>query len=403
MLNPFFLMAMLFLSLAALGALDASLASFALVPWFNGLRWLRVHLVNIGVIAEVAFGALPILAAWRAGRPRPKTRWDIWLALNAGLLILLAGIPLINAALIIAGGALIFLAAVLLLFHLAALRGQPSAPGSSAGRKFYIVALSYLLLGIFLGTGMWLGWGKALHLQGVKEVHVHANLWGFASMLFAGLIVDLYLGFARRPLAWPRSIHAIFWMMTLGALGLVVGPWTRSDFISTVGLVVHTAGTLLLLANMVKPLAGDRRAWTPGMLHLVTAYVWLLVPTIMAPLIVLNAPGFPVAEVESNGGPILVYGWMLQIGYALMPYLFARFFLPGRPARLGGSWFSLLAVQMGAIFFLPGLFFTSYQSVLHGIAFGLWLASLMPVAWSLWRVARAGLANAEERGAVRRA
>lgn len=370
MLNPYFLMTLLYASLAVLAALDSSLTSFNLLQWFNGLRWLRVHLVNLGVLAEVAFGLLPVLTAARARRPRPRTRWDIWLALNGGLLILLVGVPLINAALIIAGGTLTFIATALLILHLGELRGASKTPGAGAGRRFYLVALSYLLLGIILGAGLWLGWGKALHLQSVKEVHVHANLWGFASMLFAGLLVDLYPAFAKRPMAWLRSTAAIFWAMALGALGLVAGPWSRSDFISTVGLLVHTAGTILLLANVIKPLGGDRRAWTPGMLHLVTAYVWLLIPTIMAPLIVLNAPGFPVAEIESNGGPILVYGWMLPIGYALIPHIFTRLFRPGEPALLGGNWVSLAAVHLGAAFFLPGLFFTAYQPALHGTAFG---------------------------------
>lgn len=36
-------------------------------------------------------------------------RWDIWLTLNAGLLTLLVGIPLVNGALILAGGPLIFI------------------------------------------------------------------------------------------------------------------------------------------------------------------------------------------------------------------------------------------------------------------------------------------------------
>lgn len=222
-------------------------------------------------------------------------------------------------------------------------------------------------------------------------MHVHANLWGFTAMVFAGLLVDLYPGFARRALAWPRSVNAIFWLMTLGALGLVAGPWIRSELVSTLGLVLHTAGTLGLLANVIKPIVGHRDRWSPGTWHLLSAYVWFLIPTVAAPLIVLDVPGFPVAEIESNGGPILIYGWALQFGYAVIPYLVSLAVLPDRPAALGGSWLSLMAVHAGGVFYWLGLFLGAYQSPFHGIAFALWALSTAPTVFHLGRIARAGL------------
>ena len=41
MFNPYFLMALLYLFVAVLAALDASFASFNLLPWFQGIRWLE--------------------------------------------------------------------------------------------------------------------------------------------------------------------------------------------------------------------------------------------------------------------------------------------------------------------------------------------------------------------------
>lgn len=395
-MSPYFLMAILYLSLAVLAALDSSLASLNLVPWFNGLRWLRVHLITLGVVSEVAFGLLPILVAKRVGQPWPRTRWDIWLTLNVGLLTLLVGIPPINAVLILTGGTLIFTATTLLLIQLKNLGLHRRAASGRASRKFYLAALSYLLLGIFLGTGLWLGWGPAIGLDGPKEVHVHTNLWGFTALLFAGLLVDLYPRFAGRSLAWPRSIDATFWLMTLGALGLVLGPWLKIDTLSMGGLVVHSIGTILLLANLVKPLLGERRAWSPGMSHLVTSYFWLLAPGVIAPMIVVKAPWFPVATVESSGAPMLVYGWVLQFGYALIPYLFARLFLPDQPARLGGSWFSLATAHAGGIFLAASLFIAAFQAPLGAIAFALWVLSTGPIAVDLWRIVRAGLAQIEQ-------
>lgn len=55
MFNPYFLMTILFLSLAALTALDNSLASFNLISGSSGIRWLRIHFITLGTLTEAAF------------------------------------------------------------------------------------------------------------------------------------------------------------------------------------------------------------------------------------------------------------------------------------------------------------------------------------------------------------
>jgi hypothetical protein len=399
MTNPYLLMTLLYASLAVLGALDASLASLNLLPWFNGLRWLRVHLITLGMLTQIVFGMAPALAALRADRPRPGTRWDIWLALNAGLLVLLVGIPLVNAALIFTGGALVFTAAGLLMAQLSGLRGpagRAAAPPAAGGRRFYLAGLGYLLLGVIVGTGLWLGWGPVLRIQVPIEVHIHANNWGFMALVFAGLLVDLYPGFAGRPLAWPRSLTPIFWMMTAGALLLVLGPWTKNELFTVPGILLHLSATGWLLANVIAPVRGDRAAWDrPGLWHLVTAYVWIIAPVLVAPLILLKVPGFPGAGIEQNAPQALIYGWVLQFGFALIPYLFARFLFPDRPARLGGSWISLAAVHLGGVLLWASIFITDYPTLLHGMAYAFWVASLVPIVLQLWQLARAGWARLE--------
>jgi len=79
--------------------------------------------------------------------------------------------------------------------------------GVNGGRSFYLAGLSYLLLGIIVGSGLWFGWDTALRMAVPIEIHIHANNWGFMALVFAGLIVDLYPGFTGRTLAWPRSIQ----------------------------------------------------------------------------------------------------------------------------------------------------------------------------------------------------
>lgn len=385
MITPYLVMVALLLSLAFLAAVDAALTSMGWLAWFNGLNWLRVHFITIGVLLEVAFGVLPFLAARRSQKTLP-VRWDIWLALNGGLLLLLIGIPLINSTLLISGGTLIFVAATLLFHQLAqGLRPSFALLEDGSGRKFYVAALLFLLLGIFLGTGLWLGWGQALGIVNPKEVHVHANLWGFTALLFAGLLIDLYPQLSSRVLAWPRSVAAVFWGMFLGALGLVVGPWVQVNTITAVGLVVHTAGTLLLLANVVGPLWRHRQAWTAGKAHLISAYVWFLLPIVVAPLIVANVDSAVVQNVEQSGAPILVYGWILQFGLALIPYLFARAMGEDEQARLGGNWVSLTAVHAGGVAYAISLFTGIQTQLLQAVAFGLWAVSMLPIIHNLWQ------------------
>jgi len=386
-------MTFLYITLAVLGALDASFVNFQFLPMFAGLRWMRVHFITLGAMTEIAFGILPIITAVRLKLPRPRVRWDIWLMLNLGLLVLLLGIPMINSVIITVGGLLVFAAAILLILQLSQMHAQKRESQPPAGRRFYIVGLIYLLLGVIIGTGLWQGWSAWLQIQVPIEVHIHANNWGFMSLIFAGLLVDLYPSFSGHSFQWKRSITPIFWMMTLGALGLVLGPWFKSNLFSVPGLILHLSATIWLLLNVIKPLLHDRRLWSSGIFHLVTSYVWILAPVLIAPLIILGVPGFPGAGIEQNAPQALIYGWVLQFGYAIIPLLFRRIFTPEAQPRLGGSWFSLVTVHLGGVLLWSGIFLQDAQAVLHGTAYALWFVSMLPIAYELWKIIRASFEN----------
>jgi hypothetical protein len=249
--NPFLVTSVLFLFLAGLAALDSALTSFHLLPWFNGLRWLRVHLITLGALAEAMFGILPALISAGSSADKSRPRWDIWLALTLGILTLMVGIPLVNYVLIVTGGMLVFLAALLLVGALArpALAPRLIKNQVGLGRMFYLAGLLYLLLGIILGSGLWFGWGKALGIANPIEVHIHTNTWGFMSLVFAGLFVDLYPRWTGCNLARPDHIWPIFWLMTSGAMGSVLGPWLALNTITALGIVLHQAATVWLLSK----------------------------------------------------------------------------------------------------------------------------------------------------------
>ncbi len=404
MFNLYFLMSALFVLMAILAAVDSSLASLNLLPWFNGLRWVRVHLITLGAMTEALFGALPLLTALHFNRPRPRFRWDIWLSLNTGLLTLLIGIPIVNQTLIFAGGTLIFTATTLLIVELARMRAtarskEPAPSPGHPGRPFYIAGLSFFLLGIIIGTGLWFGWGEALRIQVPLEAHIHANNWGLMALVFAGLIIDTYPRWAGRPLAWPRSLPAIFWLLVLGALGLVLGPWFQSSTFTVPGLVLHLAGTFWLLLNVILPLRGDRAIWSaPGIWHLLTSYFWIIAPVMMAPLILLGVAGIPGPTIEQNAPQALIYGWVFQFGFAMLPFLFRRAFVPDEPTRLGGNWVSLVMANLGGLFLWASIFVAPRYGLFHGIAYALWAVAAMPIALELWSIVSRGVARMDEAG-----
>ena len=394
-MNLYYLMTTLFVGAAVLTAADASLTSLNLLPWFVGLRWLRIHLITLGAMTEVIFGTLPQLIAIRYGRPRPAFRWDIWLTLNVGILMLLVGIPIMNEALIYTGGTLVFIAASLLIAQLWGMRPAQGSDASTAehtGRPFYIVGLSFFLLGIIIGVGLWFNWATWLHISVPLEAHIHTNSWGLMSLVFAGLLIDTYPSWSGRQLAWPRSIRPIFWLMTFGALGLVLGPWLNSRWFLVPGLVLHQTATFWLLLNVIKPLVGDRRVLSqPGVWHILASYLWISAPVLVAPLILLSVRGIPGPTIEANAPQALIYGWVFQFGFAMFPFLFRRAFLPDEPARLGGNWFSLVTVNLGGIFLWVSIFIEPLGPTLHAIAYVLWTAAIIPIAIELWQIARRGL------------
>ena len=121
---PYMIMTFFYFLVAIMAALEASFASWQILPWFNGMVWLRVHFITLGVLTQLVFGAMPILSAKHHGLPRPKMRWDIWLSLNAGIALLLVGIPLVSSVPIITGGTLVFIATALLLGQMSGIRAQ---------------------------------------------------------------------------------------------------------------------------------------------------------------------------------------------------------------------------------------------------------------------------------------
>ena len=282
---PYLLTTLLYTFIALLAAADASLASFNLVNTFPALRWVRVHFITLGILSQVIFGLLPLLVASLSNKERPSMRWDIWLTLNIGFITLVAGFSGVNHPMIFTGGTLIFLSALLLLIQLWNIRGG-EAPASL---RFYITSIFYLLVGIIIGTGLFLNWSDALRIKIPLEAHIHANSWGFMSLVFAGLLIDFIPMITGRLLGTSRSVSFIYWGMTIGAFGLVLGPWLGGSLPPTaVGLVAHVSATVTLIVLTIRSLKDAGKLNNTGAWHLISSYIWIIAPISMAPFILFG-------------------------------------------------------------------------------------------------------------------
>lgn len=400
---PYFLMTGLYLLLTALVTLDSSIASLGWVPQLAGLKWMRVHFITLGVLTQLVFGVLPALTTKGLNLPKPKMNWIAWLIYNGGLVILLIGLPGIQRDSIITGGTMIFLAVLALMKDLIGLRRSALAVkgrevcSTYSTTRFYLGGLMYLLVGVLVGTGIWIGWSEPLRIAIPKEVHVHTNLWGYTALVFAGLIFDLFPGLAKQLIFGKIRVDmAVFGAMAVGALGLVTGPWLDIGWPAVYGLGLHTLGTLLLLGAFIRMVVRERGLRHPGGAHLVSSYLWMLIPTLVAPFIVAKASDrFPVGEVAGNGGPILIFGWILTFLLAVIPYFFNQVFRPNRPPAPGGSWWSLTAMHTGSVLFWLGLFLPNVQAALRAGAFFFWLVGMLPMLVELYGLAKAGTDHLE--------
>ncbi len=387
---PYLLTTLLYTFVALLAAADASLVSMSVFSAFPALRWVRVHFITLGILSQVVFGLLPLLTASLSKKARPPMRWDIWLTLNAGLVALVAGFGGMNHPMIFTGGTLIFIAALLLMLQLWNIRGG-DAPVSL---KFYITGIFYLMVGIIIGTGLFLNWSDALYIKVPLEAHIHANSWGFMSLVFAGLLVDFIPMVTGKPLASKNATAYIFWGMTLGAFGLVLGPWLGGSLPPTVaGLVLHISATVVLLVSMIRTLKQSGNLNSAGGWHLVSSYIWILLPVMLAPLLLLGI--LEAGPIESTAPQALIYGWVLQFGIALIPYIARRFFLKDEKPQLGGCWASLALANLGSVLVWVSIFSGTAEGIVYGIAFVLYALAMIHPLKELAEIARDGLKKYE--------
>ena len=182
----------------------------------------------------------------------------------------------------------------------------------------------------------------------------------------------------------------MFWGMTLGAFGLVLGPWLGGSLPPTIaGLILHISATVVLVVSLIRSLKQSGTLNTAGGWHVVSSYIWILLPVMMAPTILLGI--FEAGPIESTAPQALIYGWVLQFGIAVIPYIARRFFLKEENPVLGGCWGSLTLANLGSVLIWVSIFSGSAKGMIYGIGFVLYALALIHPLKELTEITRNGL------------
>ncbi|QCC60147.1 cbb3-type cytochrome c oxidase subunit I [Natrinema thermotolerans] len=317
--DPFILMAGVYLTVGLLAAIGTLTVEAGLLEPLPRLRWVTVHFVTIGGLTQAVFGALPAFVAARSTRRRSsagRSRWLQWVSVNAGYPLLLVGMT--RGSTITAGaGAVLVLGALLSL--LVTVFRLPSSTVAAGSARYFRTAPWFLVVGILAALGMLFGVHGPGGYFGSLEAHVHANVWGFLALVVAGVLLTVLpelLGTDRR---FPRARAVTYWGLTIGAAGLVVGPWTARHELTIGGLVIYVVGTGALLASVVGTYRHSDRQQDSRIALVLGAYFWLLVPVPIAPFVLLFPTAVPAAAIERAAINGLVFGWLLQLAMAFLP------------------------------------------------------------------------------------
>lgn len=355
--NPFYLMAGVYLVVDVLALAAMALVVADVLDPIPGLIWLRIHLLTIGVVAQVILGALPALVAARLGTQPPGRAMSaiLWLLANASFALLLYSMPQGLSQLAAVGATGIFLAVVLLLVSLHR-RGACPPVGARSGLLYFIAGPVFFLIGIYMAVSMLLRWPAPGGFFGLIEGHVHANVWGFLALIVAGFLLERIPAAVGRPLFWPKLVTITAWLLILGALGLVAGPWLAIMPLTMGGIAVYVTGTALLLANLAATAVAGRR-WTANIAHLLIAYLWMIVPAVVAPILLKLTGKLPSGAVEAAAVSGLIAGWVLQIVLGALPLRLRE--MRHLASGWDGRWMSVTLLNLGVLLIWVAAFVSS--------------------------------------------
>jgi nitrite reductase (NO-forming) len=328
--------------------------------------WLALHLVLLGAASNaiVVWSEHFAAALLRASPVGERAATLRTLALNLGIVAVLAGVPSGRTALAAAGAAL---AGVVVLAHAAGLAARiaRALPARLSGTVwFYVAAAAALLAG--MGLGLWLAGavpGSADAYAALRLAHVHLNVLGWVGLAVVGTQFTLWPTVLRTHMvpglevAVRRSLPPLAAGVAVAATGLAL----QQRAVALTGLAAYAAGLGVALVPFVR--TARRRpprtapAWMLGM-----GMAWLVV----AVLFDLGALATAARVADLDGRlarlvPAVAAGFALQTLTGALTYLLPVVFGRGAAGnrRLTGilewGWPArVAAVNLGCWCWSPG-------------------------------------------------
>ena len=340
--------------------------------------WLALHLVLLGAAtnAIVVWSEHFAAALLRAAPVGERAATVRALALNLGIVAVLAGVPTGRTALAAAGAGL---AGVVVLAHAVGLASRiaRALPARLSGTVwFYVAAAAALLAG--MGLGLWLAGGVAGSADAylaLRLAHVHLNVLGWVGLAVVGTQFTLWPTVLRTHMvpgleaAVRRSLPPLAAGVAVAAAGLAA----QQRLVALAGLAAYAAGLAVALVPFVRT-ARRRPPRTAAAWMLGAGMAWLVV-AVLADLGALAASG-RVAELDGRLArlvPAVAAGFALQTLTGALTYLLPVVFGRGAAGnrRLTGilewGWPArVAAVNLGVVVLVAG----------WGPAVGWWLAGL---------------------------
>jgi len=368
-----------------LGYLAAGGVALALGDRVAGGGWLALHLVLLGA----ATNAIVVWSEHFATallRTAPVGEWAATaraLALNLGIVAVLAGVPTGRPDLAVAGAGL---AGVVVLAHALTLAARiaRALPARLAGTVWYYVAAAAALLA-GMGLGLWLAGGVAGSADAylaLRLAHVHLNVLGWVGLAVVGSQFTLWPTVLRTHMvpgleaAMRRALPPLAAGLAVAATGLA----TQQRVVALAGLAAYAAGLAVALVPFVRT-TRRRPPRTASAWMLGAGMAWLVV-AVLADLGALAASA-RVADLDGRMGqlvPAMVAGFALQTLTGALTYLLPVVFGRGAAGnrRLTGilelGWPArVAAVNLGVLVLLAG-------SAVGWWLAGLGLASFVPLA-----------------------
>jgi nitrite reductase (NO-forming) len=299
----------------------------------NG-NWLMVHLLLLGAVSTAILiwsqhFADTLLRRTAAGGRRLHGARLLGHTVGVGLVV--AGMTIVNWALVLAGGITVGVVAIAHGVSLYA-QGRGGLPARFASLvQFYIAAGGALVVGVGLGVTMArMPLPTELH-ERLYAAHLGFNLLGWVGLTVVGTVI----------LLWPTVLHTrvsdgvdstarrSLMLMVFGLVVLGVGVIVDVRFIFAVGVFGYLLGVAFVVADGVVQ-ARKSTQWTFASWSIAAAIAWFLFSTIAFGVVVVTAADWADAasDVAWLIGPF-VAGFAAQVLLGALSYLL--------PVVLGGG------------------------------------------------------------------